>query len=99
MDEPFNGLDPTKRTLLANRIKEVKKQGGTILISTHILSDLQELADEITGTIVHLKIYDNFRASELPRTVIFVRKLVLSTFCFGKLVTNQETQGVAKMVA
>ncbi|RHZ36874.1 ABC transporter ATP-binding protein [endosymbiont GvMRE of Glomus versiforme] len=57
LDEPFNGLDPTKRTLLANKIKEVRNQGGTILMSTHILSDLQELADEVTmiksGEIVH----------------------------------------------
>lgn len=48
LDEPFNGLDPTKRTLLAREIKEARNQGGTVLISTHILSDLQELADEIT---------------------------------------------------
>ncbi|CAI2187143.1 7749_t:CDS:1 [Funneliformis geosporum] len=48
LDEPFNGLDPTKRTLLIRKIKEVRDQGGTILMSTHILSDLQELADEIT---------------------------------------------------
>lgn len=48
LDEPFNGLDPTKRTLLAREIKKIRDQGGTILMSTHILSDLQELADEIT---------------------------------------------------
>ncbi|CAI2198698.1 16224_t:CDS:1 [Funneliformis geosporum] len=48
LDEPFNGLDPTKRTLLIRKIKEIRDQGGTILMSTHILSDLQELADEIT---------------------------------------------------
>lgn len=48
LDEPFNGLDPTKRTLLIRKIKEIRDRGGTILMSTHILSDLQELADEIT---------------------------------------------------
>lgn len=47
LDEPFNGLDPTKRTLLTREIKKIRDQGGTILMSTHILSDLQELADEI----------------------------------------------------
>lgn len=48
LDEPFNGLDPTKRSLLANEIKKIKNEGGSVLISTHILSDLQELADDIT---------------------------------------------------
>lgn len=48
LDEPFNGLDPTKRTLLASEIKKIREKGGSVLLSTHILSDLQELADDIT---------------------------------------------------
>ncbi|CAG8480444.1 456_t:CDS:2 [Ambispora leptoticha] len=56
-DEPFNGLDPTFRKDLFDNLIHIKKQGGTILISTHILSDLQKLADEITmirdGEIVY----------------------------------------------
>ncbi|CAI2179890.1 9339_t:CDS:2 [Funneliformis geosporum] len=55
--EPFNGLDPTFRRDLFDNLVNIKKQGGTILISTHILSDLQKLADEITmirdGEIVY----------------------------------------------
>lgn len=48
MDEPFNGLDFDNRDLLTNRLHEIKAAGGTVLISTHDLDDLQHLADHIT---------------------------------------------------
>jgi len=48
MDEPFNGLDFDNRDLLTNRLHEIKAAGGSILISTHDLDDLQHLADDIT---------------------------------------------------
>ncbi|KLL03374.1 MAG: ABC transporter ATP-binding protein [Mycoplasmataceae bacterium CE_OT135] len=68
LDEPFNGLDPTKRTLLANKIKEVRSQGGTILMSTHILSDLQELADEITMIKNGKVVYTGLKTDDIQRT-------------------------------
>lgn len=48
MDEPFNGLDFDNRDLLTNRLHEIKAAGGSVLISTHDLDDLQHLADDIT---------------------------------------------------
>ncbi|MCE8163916.1 MAG: ABC transporter ATP-binding protein [Candidatus Moeniiplasma glomeromycotorum] len=57
LDEPFNGLDPSFRQDLFNNLKSIRNKGGTILMSTHILSDLQKLADDITmiknGKIVY----------------------------------------------
>ena len=57
LDEPFNGLDPSFRQDLFNNLKAIGEKGGTILMSTHILSDLQKLADDITmikrGEIVY----------------------------------------------
>lgn len=48
LDEPFNGLDPEKRRSLFEKLIKMRKEGKTILISTHILSDLQKMADNIT---------------------------------------------------
>lgn len=48
MDEPAANLDPSARTDLFNELKKLKNQGKTIFISSHILSELQEIADEIT---------------------------------------------------
>ncbi|CAG8519838.1 10543_t:CDS:2 [Cetraspora pellucida] len=49
--------DPSFRQDLFNNLKNIRDKGGTILMSTHILSDLQKLADDITmirrGRIVY----------------------------------------------
>lgn len=55
LDEPMNGLDPASRYHLKNIIKQKSKEGITIIFSSHILSDVQDIADEI-GIINHGKI-------------------------------------------
>lgn len=56
-DEPMSGLDPLGRILVKDLMKELKKQGKTIFFNTHILSDVQEIADRFgilhKGVIVH----------------------------------------------
>ncbi len=47
MDEPFQGADPTTRGLLMKKMTEWAKKGKTILISSHILHDVQSLTDNI----------------------------------------------------
>ena len=47
MDEPFQGADPTTRMLLMNKMTEWSRKGKTILISSHILHDVQSLTDNI----------------------------------------------------
>ena len=48
LDEPTSGLDPVSRDELLEIFKYLKKQGTTILFSTHITSDLEKCADDIT---------------------------------------------------
>jgi len=45
LDEPTNGLDPLWVFRFKEIIQEEKKQGRTILFTTHILSLVEELAD------------------------------------------------------
>ncbi|UCC21074.1 MAG: ABC transporter ATP-binding protein [Promethearchaeota archaeon] len=47
MDEPLSGLDPQMRFQFKEIIKELAKSGITILFSSHILSDVQDIADTI----------------------------------------------------
>ena len=47
MDEPFQGADPTTRMLLMKKMTEWAEDGKTILISSHILHDIQSLTDNI----------------------------------------------------
>lgn len=47
LDEPTTGLDPIALIHLKNLIAQEKKKGKTILITTHIMSFVDEMADEI----------------------------------------------------
>ncbi|MCL2040217.1 MAG: ATP-binding cassette domain-containing protein [Bacteroidetes bacterium] len=47
LDEPFSGFDPVNTELLKNVILEMKAQGITIILSTHVMSQVEELCDEI----------------------------------------------------
>lgn len=47
MDEPFYGLDPVNASLLKDVLLEVKKQGRTILFSTHRMDQVEKLCDSI----------------------------------------------------
>lgn len=47
MDEPSVGLDPTSHIKLKEVILQKRREGKTVLLTTHILSDVEELADQI----------------------------------------------------
>ena len=47
LDEPMSGLDPLARMRVKRVLLECKKNGQTVFLSSHILSDLDELCDTI----------------------------------------------------
>ena len=47
LDEPLGGLDPTSRNQIKKIIKDLSKNGTTIFFSSHILSDVQDIATKI----------------------------------------------------
>jgi ABC-2 type transport system ATP-binding protein len=51
LDEPMSGLDPLGRREVRDIILELKRDGKTVLFSTHILSDAEMLCDRV-GVIV-----------------------------------------------
>lgn len=67
MDEPTNGLDPIGIAEVRDFIKDMsEKQGKTILISSHILSEIQLLADDI-GIIDHGVLLEESSMEELQK--------------------------------
>jgi ABC-2 type transport system ATP-binding protein len=47
LDEPFSGLDPVSAGLLKEIVQELKQQKRTIIFSTHLMEQAEELCDEI----------------------------------------------------
>ncbi len=47
MDEPTNGLDPANAMILKDMIKEFRANGGTVFITSHIMSDIDQLCDRV----------------------------------------------------
>ncbi len=47
MDEPFNGLDVEGIHWLRTLLRDLAKQGKAILVSSHLLSEVQEIADRV----------------------------------------------------
>ncbi len=46
-DEPFTGFDPINTNLIKQEIKELNKNGATIIFSTHRMESVEELCDSI----------------------------------------------------
>jgi len=75
-DEVLNGLDPSGINFFRNIAHEFKKKGKAILFSSHILSEVENLADRIV--IIHKgAIIKNINASELANIGTKTLKLVI----------------------
>lgn len=48
LDEPTSGLDPLMQVEFNKIIAEHKASGGTVFVSSHVLSEIQEICDEVT---------------------------------------------------
>ena len=68
LDEPMSGLDPYWRYKVLNILMDYKKKGGTIVFSSHILSDVETLSDQV-ALLQDGKIVWNGRLKELDRKV------------------------------
>ena len=58
LDEPFSGFDPINANLIRDEILHLKKQGSTILFSTHNMGSVEELCDNIALINKSKKILD-----------------------------------------
>jgi len=47
-DEPFSGFDPINANIIKNEILYLREKGATIIFSTHNMSSVEELCDNIT---------------------------------------------------
>ncbi|UCH89078.1 MAG: ABC transporter ATP-binding protein [Thermoplasmata archaeon] len=65
LDEPLAGLDPENRYKIKKIIRDLSKNGTTVLFSSHILSDVQDTVSKIiiinNGKVMHFGTIDSLR--------------------------------------
>ena len=47
LDEPMTGLDPIARHDIASRVRQLGARGVTVLVSSHVLHELEEIVDRV----------------------------------------------------
>ncbi len=87
MDEPLSGLDPQMRYQFKEIIKKLAKTGITILFSSHILSDVQDIANKIGilnhGQIMKIGSPEKLQSSFQVDNILEIVVAKNSRFCEG----------------
>ena len=68
LDEPIGGVDPAARDFILNTILTNYNEDGTVMLSTHLISDIERVLDEVIflkdGQVVRHDTVDNIREQE-----------------------------------
>ncbi|HQH28093.1 MAG TPA: ABC transporter ATP-binding protein, partial [Oligoflexia bacterium] len=80
LDEPFSGLDPIGRREVREALLALKNEGTTIFMSSHILSDVQDLCDRV-AVMARGELRSVFSLADIPRLFgeAFELRVTLST--------------------
>jgi ABC-2 type transport system ATP-binding protein len=75
LDEPFSGLDPVSSRLLRDLVQEEHRRGATILLSTHVMTQAEDMCEHVVMIHRGRKVLDDslaaIRRSYDPRTIRF----------------------------
>ena len=68
LDEPIGGVDPAAREYILNTILRNYNEEGTVLISTHLIYDIEKILDDViflnSGRVVRVQSVDEIREQE-----------------------------------
>lgn len=95
LDEPANGLDPAGIVEIRKLLKTLSIKGTSILISSHILSEISKIADKI-GIIHEGHLIREFRSDELQKDL--KQKLIVDTRDNEKAISLLEKDGYRPVV-
>lgn len=87
LDEPIAGVDPAARDFILNTILTNYNEDGTVVISTHLITDIEQVLDEViflqNGTIIRHDTVDNIREREGKSVDAVFRDVFRATPYFG----------------
>lgn len=110
LDEPFNGLDPEVKEQMLEHLDSLKKKGKGILVSTHLLEDMEFIADDfvlLNKGQVYLKsnMEENhnekqnvtlFFSKPIPEIAALMPELTVLTDKLKLMATISETENLLK---
>lgn len=74
LDEPTSGLDPMNQQEVYKLLAEVKKEGATAFISTHILSETEKVCDRVgiikDGNLIKIENIEDFKRKNIRQVFI-----------------------------
>ncbi len=77
LDEPTSGLDPLMQNIFIEMIREEKKKGKTILLSSHIFDEVEKTCDKV-GMIRNGKLIQEITVDEMRRSGLKTYKVEFS---------------------
>lgn len=97
LDEPTVGLDPQARHLIWDKLKGLKSQGNTVVLTTHYLEEAAYLCDRLV-IMDHGKILVEGKPAELVRKyigtdIVEVENVPAAEACLRRLDANYEVIG------
>ncbi len=88
LDEPIAGVDPAARDFILNTILTNYNENGTVLISTHLISDIEKVLDEVIflqyGTVVRSGSVDDIREKEGKSVDALFREIFHTVPYYGR---------------
>ena len=89
LDEPVNGLDPQGVQDFRNKLKEIAATGVSILISSHLLDEIEKVSDRIIviekGKIIADDKLENLVSDEIVKTLIVTYNIEKTEVLIGEL--------------
>lgn len=71
LDEPTSNLDPTVRHTVLELVLEARREGRTVVFSSHVLSEVEDACDRVVilreGQLVHTQVMSELRRQHLIR--------------------------------
>lgn len=98
LDEPASGLDPKARMDLRNLLSSLRDEGTTVLISSHILTELEGFCTSIglmeKGQMIRSGTIADISAAETTLRVVRVTQLGCGSSCHTALQGNPQVSGL-----